>query len=234
MGPAQQGQIRQIRGAAMEPVAQMMGLTPGGGPVAVGEGAAAVTDGQGDALGGRDDPAGAADRQRLGRGATKGRREPGRHRLELAGEVVVAAGVVAGVGPVAGDQDPGDGAVAGQPPAGLRVQRGGPTPPASPPRPGWPRRLSRSTVTVSWGRTPPVCGSRPLSRLRRANSARASARRCPAVRVSWASWGRANGSRAASRVWPASGSSSPWRATMPSQVGDSHNPRCWCCRWTRS
>ena len=36
--------------------------------------------------------------------------------------------------------------------------------------------------------------------------------------------GRANGSRAASSVWPASGSSRPLTATMPSQVDDSHTP----------
>jgi hypothetical protein len=29
MGSAQQGQVGQVGGAAMEPVAQMMGLTPG-------------------------------------------------------------------------------------------------------------------------------------------------------------------------------------------------------------
>ena len=40
-----------------------------------------------------------------------------------------------------------------------------------------PSRLSRSTVTVSCGRTPPVWGSRPPSKARRASSARASARR---------------------------------------------------------
>ena len=45
---------------------------------------------------------------------------PGRGR-----PVVVAVAVVVGVGPVAGDQDPGDGGVAGQPPAGLGI-KGGP------------------------------------------------------------------------------------------------------------
>ena len=29
---------------------------------------------------------------------------------------------------------------------------------------GWPWRLSRSTTTGSWGRTPPVWGSRPPSK----------------------------------------------------------------------
>jgi len=59
----------------------------------------------------------------------------------------------------------------------------GPAQPTSPPSaPGWPRRLSRSTITVSWGRTPPVWGSRPASRARRANSVRASAWRWPPLR----------------------------------------------------
>ena len=69
MRPAEQSQIRQVGGAAMEPVAQMMGLTPGQGAGAVGEDTAAVADGQGAALGGLDDSGGAADLQRLGRGA---------------------------------------------------------------------------------------------------------------------------------------------------------------------
>jgi hypothetical protein len=55
----------------------------------------------------------------------------------------------------------------------------------SPPRlPARPWRLSRSTSTVSWGRTPPVWGNRPPSSWRRANSARASARRWPPLRSS--------------------------------------------------
>ena len=215
----------------MEPVAQMVGLTPGRGPLAAGHRTAAVADDQGGPLGGGDDPAGAADLQRLGRGAAKGRGEPGRRHPQPGRQAVIAAGVRGGLGwSVAGDQDPGDRPVTGQPPTRLRVQR--PAPPVSPPSPpGWPRRLSRSTVTSSWGRTPPVWGSRPASRVRRASSARASARRWPPLRSSLALVGRASGSRAASRVWPASGSSSPFTATMPSQVGDSHNPRC--C-WRRS
>jgi hypothetical protein len=35
--------------------------------------------------------------------------------------------IVVGIGPVAGDQDPGDRPVTGQPPARLRVQRPAPT-----------------------------------------------------------------------------------------------------------
>ncbi len=101
--------------------------------------------------------------------------------------IVAVASVDGWCGPVAGDQDPGDGAVAGQPPAGLGVQRPGPA--GLPAQPiGWPRRLSRSTVTSSWGRTPPLWGSWPLSRVRRASSVRASARRWPPLRASCGVW----------------------------------------------
>jgi len=70
MRPAHQRQVGQISRATMQPVPQMMGLTPGQRPLAVGKDAAAVADGQGAALGGLDDPAGPADLQRLGRGPT--------------------------------------------------------------------------------------------------------------------------------------------------------------------
>jgi len=68
MGPAEEDEVGQVGGAAVQPVAQMMGLTPARRPVAVGEGAAAVAHGQGGALGGLDDPAGPPHLQRLGRG----------------------------------------------------------------------------------------------------------------------------------------------------------------------
>ena len=58
MDPAQQGQVGQVGGAAMQPMLEVMGLAPGQGPVAVGENTAAVTDGQGGALGRLDDPGG--------------------------------------------------------------------------------------------------------------------------------------------------------------------------------
>ena len=64
VGPAQQGQVRQVGGAAVQPVQQMMALAPGQGPVTVGEHTAAVADGQGGALGGGDDPAGPPEVQR--------------------------------------------------------------------------------------------------------------------------------------------------------------------------
>ena len=183
MGPAQQGQIGQIRRAAMQPMAQMMGLAPDQGPLAAGEHTATVTNRQSGPLGGVHDPAGPADLQRLGRGTPKGRgqqrhrrSQPLRQAFAAVGAVVaVVVGVAMAVG-TAGDQDPGHRPITGQPPARLRVQR--PTPPTSPPTAWWrPRRLSRSTVTANWGRTPPAWGSRPPARARRANSASASARR---------------------------------------------------------
>jgi hypothetical protein len=66
VSPAQQRQIRQIGGAAVQPVPEMVGLAPGQGPGAAGEHTAAVAHRRGDTLGGLHDPGGAADLQRLG------------------------------------------------------------------------------------------------------------------------------------------------------------------------
>jgi hypothetical protein len=68
MGPAQQDQVVQVGGAAIQPVLEMVGFTPGQGPITAGEDTAAVTHGQGGPLGGLDDSGGAADVQGLGRG----------------------------------------------------------------------------------------------------------------------------------------------------------------------
>jgi hypothetical protein len=135
MGPAHQGQVRQVGGAAMEPVDQMMGFAPARGPITASDGAATVADDQGVALGGVHDPGGAAHLQRLGRGPTQGRGQQPRCHLELGRQAGIIVGVVvvagiAGVGVLrglAGDQDPGHGAVAGQPPTRLRVQGDGAT-----------------------------------------------------------------------------------------------------------
>src|SRR5215207_377836 len=54
----------------------MMALTPGQGPVTVGEDTATVADSQGAALGGGDDPAGPPDVQGLAGGAAQDRGEP--------------------------------------------------------------------------------------------------------------------------------------------------------------
>jgi hypothetical protein len=51
VGPAQQGQVGQVGGAAVPPVAQLMGLIPGQGPGAAGEPTAAVAHGQGGPVG---------------------------------------------------------------------------------------------------------------------------------------------------------------------------------------
>jgi hypothetical protein len=72
--------------------------------------------------------------------------------------VVVAVGLVVVVAEVAsraaGDLHPGHRAVAGQPPTRLRAERPHAAELAA--QPAGLRRLSRSTVTSSWGRTPPV------------------------------------------------------------------------------
>jgi hypothetical protein len=65
VGPAHQGQIREVSEAAVQPVPQVMGLAPGQGPVTAGEHTAAVAHGQGAALGGLDDPGGPAHVQGL-------------------------------------------------------------------------------------------------------------------------------------------------------------------------
>ena len=94
VGSAQQGQVGQVGGAAMDPVAQVVGLAPGQGAGTVGEDAAAVADGQGGALGGLDDPGGPADLQRLGRGPAQGRREERHRGLELGRQLVGPAGIM--------------------------------------------------------------------------------------------------------------------------------------------
>ena len=78
MGPAQQDQVGQIRRAAMQPVAHMMGFAPGWRPPTAREPTAAVPHGQGAALGGGHDPAGPPDLKWLGGGTTQGRGQGGR------------------------------------------------------------------------------------------------------------------------------------------------------------
>jgi hypothetical protein len=147
MSPAQQGQVGQIRWAAIQPVRYVMALTPGQRPVAVGKHTATVADRQGAALGRGDDPAAPADIQGLAGAATQdrgqqvhGRPQPPLKSLCLApatGErsdigartgvgsvLVVSAGAEVGV--VAGDHHAGQGPVTGQPPTRLRSQRSRP------------------------------------------------------------------------------------------------------------
>jgi hypothetical protein len=100
MDPADQGQVHEVSGAAIQPGDQMMSLTPGNGPLAVGEDAAAVARGQGDALGGLDDPGGAAHVQGLAGGTTQDRGQHGRRRPQPSGQIVVAARAVSAGGMV--------------------------------------------------------------------------------------------------------------------------------------
>jgi hypothetical protein len=122
----------------MDPVLQMMSLAPGRGAGTVGEDPAGVADGQGDSLGGLDDSAGPAERQgwvgalaRTGGSRVAAARSqvatPPRSWPSVAAVVagVVVVGVVVGAGGLAGDQDPGDRAVTGQPATRLRCQRSG-------------------------------------------------------------------------------------------------------------
>ena len=183
VGPAEQGQVGQVGGAAMQPVAQVVGVAPGQGPLAVGEDTAAVADRQGGALGGLDDPGGPADLQRLGGGARPGSGAAAASRLGAGPPARRSHSDEVGVGPGrwgrgrgrdGGGRDGGWGGwrvtstrVTAPSQASRRQASGsrGPAQPSSPPTaPGWPRRLSRSTITLSWGRTPPVWGSRPPSR----------------------------------------------------------------------
>ena len=82
VGPAEQSEVGQIGGATVEPVAQMVGLTPGQRPGTTGKDTATVADGQGRALSGLDDPAGPPDLQRLGRRTTQDRWQQGHRDLE--------------------------------------------------------------------------------------------------------------------------------------------------------
>jgi hypothetical protein len=65
------------RGAAVQPVPPMVGLTPGQGPSTAGDHTAAVAHGQREALGGLDDPGGAAHIQRLAGRPTQDRGQQG-------------------------------------------------------------------------------------------------------------------------------------------------------------
>ncbi len=168
MGPAHQGQVGQIGRATMQPVPQMMGLTPGQGPLTAREHTATVTDGQGGPLGGLNDPGGPADLQRLGRGhrpgpgatappppATAPPSSPAVGAVVGSGSLVVGSIVVVVVAAgLAGDQHPGQGTITSQPPTpsgssgptrqphrpGVRGGRGGCPAPPSPSAGAGPHR----------------------------------------------------------------------------------------------
>jgi hypothetical protein len=139
MRPTQQGQVGQVSRATIQPMDQMMGFAPGQRPITTRKDTAPVTHSQGGALGRLDDPAGPPHVQGLAGSPTQDRRQQGRRRAEsgrqsavvvgvvlawvAAWVVPVAAGVVVVVtGGLAGDQEPGHGPVAGQPPTPLRIQ----------------------------------------------------------------------------------------------------------------
>jgi hypothetical protein len=157
MSPAQQDQVGQVGGAAMPPVPQMMGLTPGKGPVAAREDAAAVAHGQARRWPGWTTRVvrptsrgwvGAPPRTGGSRAAAvwswsvRPAGPPGSSRATpgLVGWRVTRIRVRA------------PSQASRRPPSGAN----GPAQPTSPPSRVRPWRLSRSTVTVSWGRTPPV------------------------------------------------------------------------------
>jgi hypothetical protein len=73
MGPAEEGEIPEVGGAAVDPVPQMMGVAPAQGPITAWEDTATVAHGQGGPLGWLDDPGATADVQGLARGAAQGR-----------------------------------------------------------------------------------------------------------------------------------------------------------------
>ena len=139
----------------------------------------------------------------------------------MAAEVVVAAGVAA-------DQDPGQGAVTGQPPTRLGSQGAGVGVAAQ-------ADLALQAVQVhqhqQLGADPTGLGEPPALQGAAGQFGEgvgpALATTAGIVGIGWASQGVQGGQQ----VWPASGSSSPSTATMLSRVGESHRPRRW---WRRS
>jgi hypothetical protein len=183
VGPADQGQVGQFGGAAIQPMLNVVGFAPREGPLAVGEHTAAVADSQGKALGGLDHPGAAAEVQGLAGGPTQdgGQQGDGGSQLGFQGwvaagavhpgwmvlatgivlavgiaiavlavgiaiavlavvagmvvaaEIVLTAGIAVALlavvavmtGGLAGDQDPGQRPVTGQPPTRLRAEGAG-------------------------------------------------------------------------------------------------------------
>jgi len=218
MPAAHQHQVPQIGGAAVEPVAQVVGVAPGHRPVTPREPATTVAHRQRGPLRGGDHPGGAAHLQRLRWGTTKDRWQQGHRGMESGcqpgGRVVVAGFRGGSPSPQCSDAGCWPASQPGWPSPPSRsgwwwrsrvtstrvtvasqasrraVSAGsGPTqPPSAPGSPGSPSRLASSIVTVTWGRTPPVCGSRPLpgpgGPVRSAHP-RAAARHCARRRRCW-------------------------------------------------
>jgi hypothetical protein len=169
LGPAHQDQVGRVGRAAIQPVPQMVDFAPGQGALTVGEDTAAVAHGQG---GGRGrQPGWSAPGPGLAGSPTQGRAE----------QVMAACSRWVSRAPAPrswGPRWPPGSAWWSWGVVGRRVTRTRVTAPSqasrrqacgakaprlvSPPRlPGPTMRLSRSTSTVSWGRTPPAWGSRP-------------------------------------------------------------------------
>jgi hypothetical protein len=85
---------------------------------------------------------------------------------------------------------------------------------------GWPRRLSSSTITLSWGRTRRSGGAGRLQGPPGQLDQGIGAALVAAVVIVAAGAGQGPGGQ---QAWPAS--APPWRATMPSRVGASHTRR---------
>jgi hypothetical protein len=83
VGSADQDQVGQVGRAAVQPVDQMMGLTPGQRPGTAGKATAAVTHGQGGPLGRLHDSAGPPHVQGLGGGATQDRGQQGQGGVQV-------------------------------------------------------------------------------------------------------------------------------------------------------
>jgi hypothetical protein len=98
MRPAQQGQVQEVGGAAIDPMPQMMRVAAGQGPLAAREDATAVAHGQGGPLGGMDDPGRAANLQRLAGRPTqlRGQQDQGLAEPVLEPYRLTGVGVVAG------------------------------------------------------------------------------------------------------------------------------------------
>ena len=194
---AEEGEIRQVGGAAVDPMVEMMGVAPGQRPITAREHTTPVTHGQGGPLGWLDDPGGPPHLQGLAGRATQGRGQQGHgrpqpplkswHRPAGAAGALVATAVQAG-GPgvvaasvVGGRVMVGEGAV-----AGIRLSAGrglvaGPA--ATRTRVTVPSQASRRQASGSSGpaqpRSPPTAPERP-NRLSRSTVTSSCGRTPPA------------------------------------------------------
>src|SRR5829696_4757501 len=234
MSPADQGQVVQIRRATIQPVPDMMALTPGQGAAAAWEDTAAVPHGQGLPLGGSDHSGGPADVQGSAGGAAQDRGELGQHRLQPSlptrprGVVgVVAWAVVTGVPGLAADDDPGDDGVTGESPTRLGFQRPGPAGlPTEHARPAMPTVQAVQVDDHAQLRSDPTGdGELAAFKLLAGQLSQGIGGPLPGAAGVVVVSRAASESRAVIRVWPASGCMMPRTATIRSMVTVSHTPR---------